>query len=76
MTMEPVPASGSELSHFDLPHGPAGCLRSGPAGTIFPKTAFAISSRFQLPYTMTDEDERELENELARLQQEHRDLDA
>ena len=30
----------------------------------------------QLAYTMTDEDERELENELARLQQEHRDLDA
>ena len=30
----------------------------------------------QLTYTMTDEDERELENELARLQQEHRDLDA
>lgn len=27
-------------------------------------------------YTMTDEDERELETELARLQQEHRDLDA
>ena len=25
---------------------------------------------------MTNEDERELENELARLQQEHRDLDA
>ena len=38
---------------------------------------FAISSAFyQLTYTMTDEDERELENELARLQQEHRDLDA
>src|SRR4051812_30971702 len=31
---------------------------------------------FQLAYPMTDEDERELENELARLQQEHRDLDA
>ena len=30
----------------------------------------------QLAYAMTDEDERELENELARLQQEHRDLDA
>ena len=30
----------------------------------------------QLAYPMTDEDERELENELARLQQEHRDLDA
>ena len=27
-------------------------------------------------YAMTNEDERELENELARLQQEHRDLDA
>jgi len=31
---------------------------------------------FQLTYTMTDEDERELQAELARLQQEHRDLDA
>jgi len=37
---------------------------------------FATSSRFQLTYIMTDEDERELESELARLQQEHRDLDA
>lgn len=31
---------------------------------------------FRLTYTMTDEDERELHAELARLQQEHRDLDA
>jgi hypothetical protein len=31
---------------------------------------------FQLTYIMTEEDQRELENELARLQQEHRDLDA
>jgi hypothetical protein len=31
---------------------------------------------FQLTYTMTNEDERELATELARLQQEHRDLDA
>jgi len=39
--------------------------------------AFSQSHRvFQLTYTMTDEDERELEIELARLQQEHRDLDA
>jgi hypothetical protein len=37
---------------------------------------FAISSAFSIKYTMTDEDERELESELARLQQEHRDLDA
>src|SRR5689334_23322615 len=31
---------------------------------------------FQLSCIMTDEDERELQAELARLQQEHRDLDA
>ena len=31
---------------------------------------------YQLTYIMTDEDERELQAELARLQQEHRDLDA
>jgi hypothetical protein len=31
---------------------------------------------FRLTYIMTDEDERELHAELARLQQEHRDLDA
>ena len=31
---------------------------------------------YQLAYTMTDQDERELQTELARLQQEHRDLDA
>jgi hypothetical protein len=35
-----------------------------------------ISSGFSIKYTMTDEDERELQSELARLQQEHRDLDA
>ena len=35
-----------------------------------------ISSAFSIKYTMTDEDERELQSELARLQQEHRDLDA
>jgi hypothetical protein len=45
-------------------------ISSGP-------TAVRISSRFfQLTYIMTDEDERELQAELARLQQEHRDLDA
>jgi hypothetical protein len=45
-----------------------------------PSTAFETLSHlirvFQLTYTMTNEDERELEAELARLQQEHRDLDA
>jgi hypothetical protein len=35
-----------------------------------------ISSAFPIKYIMTDEDERELQSELARLQQEHRDLDA
>jgi hypothetical protein len=47
--------------------------KSHPAPETNP---FTTSSRFQLTYTMTDDDERELENELARLQQEHRDLDA
>jgi hypothetical protein len=45
-----------------------------------PSTGFHRLSQphrvFQLTYTMTNEDERELESELARLQQEHRDLDA
>ena len=55
-------------------------MRTGLAGTILLCTAFApfrnLIRVFQLTYTMTDEDERELEIELARLQQEHRDLDA
>ena len=55
-------------------------MRTGPAGTIFTEAASAtfrdLVRVFQLTYTMTDEDERELEIELARLQQEHRDLDA
>ena len=61
-------------------YGTRPCLRVGPAETIFLRAAFAPFSQshrvFQLTYTMTDEDERELETELARLQQEHRDLDA
>ena len=55
-------------------------MRTSPAGTIFPGAGPATFRNlirvFQLTYTMTDEDERELESELARLQQEHRDLDA
>jgi hypothetical protein len=54
-------------------------LRGGPAGTIFPQAdtaTFRNLIAFLATYTMTDEDERELESELARLQQEHRDLDA
>jgi hypothetical protein len=45
-----------------------------------PRTASATLRNlirvFRLTCPMTDEDERELESELARLQQEHRDLDA
>jgi hypothetical protein len=44
-----------------------------------PWTAFATFRNLialSVKYPMTDEDERELESELARLQQEHRDLDA
>ena len=55
-------------------------MQSRPAGTILvPRVSrsFAISfAFFGYRYTITDEDERELETELARLQQEHRDLDA
>jgi hypothetical protein len=40
------------------------------------QAAYNLIVLLQLAYAMTDEDERELENELARLQQEHRDLDA
>jgi hypothetical protein len=55
-------------------------LRTGPTGTIF-RTGFPQRFRnliafFKLSYNMTNEDERELQTELARLQQEHRDLDA
>jgi hypothetical protein len=58
-------------------------IKQTEAGRLFEEKSsrskdnpFTTSSRFQLTYTMTDDDERELENELARLQQEHRDLDA
>jgi hypothetical protein len=50
-----------------------------PPGRIFPARLPQPSyfhRAFQHTQIMTDQDERELENELARLQQEHRDLDA
>ena len=62
-----------------------GCFCPGPArtrlrtaltGRILFSEPFAISSLVSTKYTMTDDDERELQTELARLQQEHRDLDA
>ena len=40
------------------------------------RNPFILIRVFRLTCIMTDEDERELETELARLQQEHRDLDA
>src|SRR5579872_6041434 len=45
-------------------------------GPLDPGTFRKSHPRFRFKYTMTDEDERELQSELARLQQEHRDLDA
>jgi hypothetical protein len=54
-------------------------LRSRPARTIFDQDSIGFRNLiafFQLTYIMTNEDERELQTELARLQQEHRDLDA
>jgi len=50
-----------------------------PQGGYLPQPFhIALQTRrvFQLTYLMTDQDERELQTELARLQQEHRDLDA
>lgn len=52
---------------------------TGGNADIFPQAFHSLvqSHRvFQLSCIMTDEDERELQAELARLQQEHRDLDA
>lgn len=49
--------------------------QGGYSSLSFPQS-FAFSFAFAAKYIMTDEDERELETELARLQQEHRDLDA
>jgi hypothetical protein len=54
-------------------------LRRRLAGTIFVRRLskqYPSHPRFSVTYIMTNEDERELEAELARLQQEHRDLDA
>ena len=53
-------------------------MRGRPTGSIFLGGFHNLSQShrvFRLTYIMTDE-ERELESELARLQQEHRDLDA
>ena len=51
-------------------------LRTALTGRILFSEPFAISSLVSTKYIMTDDDERELQTELARLQQEHRDLDA
>jgi hypothetical protein len=54
-------------------------LREPPQGQYSPQGFHSLSQSdrvYQLTYIMTDEDERELQAELARLQQEHRDLDA
>src|SRR5947199_4370938 len=49
---------------------------NGRIGPRDPGTFRKSHPRFSIKYIMTDEDERELQSELARLQQEHRDLDA
>jgi hypothetical protein len=53
-------------------------LRIRGTGTIFVHSFRDVRNVvrvFRLTWTMTDEDQRELVSELARLQQEHRDLD-
>ena len=84
-----LPCAGGNLDLLDLrfaSRSPAAnikstrpSLRNQPAGRIFPQPfdiALQIRRVFQLTYLMTDQDDRELQTELARLQQEHRDLDA
>ena len=69
----------SVLSVTNREHGTIPACAGGLQGR-YSFNGFATLSHlirvFQLTYTMTNEDERELETELARLQQEHRDLDA
>ena len=69
-------AERGSVAHLEPPDWLAG---SACKGNILHRvsTAFRNPHRvYQLTYIMTDEDERELQAELARLQQEHRDLDA
>jgi hypothetical protein len=77
--MEPVPA-GALLSELPSRHNTLVCLADRAARGDIPFEGFRNPSQshrvLQLSCTMTKEDERELESELARLQQEHRDLDA
>jgi hypothetical protein len=60
-----------------LPSAPAcGPERQGRYSLLGFRNLSNLIRVFRLTCIMTDEDERELEAELARLQQEHRDLDA
>jgi hypothetical protein len=72
----PLTRASQKLSWFTSPL--AACEAPGE-GRYFPQAIHSLSHShrvFQLTYDMTNEDERELHAELARLQQEHRDLDA
>jgi len=60
--------------HGTTPLAPA-AIRDDIRSTAF-RNSIPSHPRFSVTYIMTNEDERELEAELARLQQEHRDLDA
>jgi hypothetical protein len=73
----------SAARRWDDPCSPGKCSRPpcgiGRQGGYFPQpfhNGMQTRRVFQLTYPMTDDDERELQTELARLQQEHRDLDA
>ena len=69
---------GLSVTNREYGTGPA--CAPGAEGRYFRQRLFGavhnLIVHFQLTYTMTDEDEREFQAELARLQQEHRDLDA
>jgi hypothetical protein len=80
MDIKKAGAHISVLCVINRKHGTtASCVDSSQGQYSFDgfrKTLSHLLRVFQLTCTMTKEDERELEAELARLQQEHRDLDA
>jgi hypothetical protein len=75
--MEPANLRACEIATSQDTAG-ASCA-TDPSGRYFPQGIHNPSQShrvFRLTCIMTDQDERELHAELARLQQEHRDLDA
>ena len=74
--MEPGYVSNPKFAPTPPPAPACGADRQGRYSLLGFRNLSNLIRVFRLTCIMTDEDERELEAELARLQQEHRDLDA